>query len=259
MEDAGVSRAPSYPIAAVGNALQALQMIKEQRTVRVAEVSRELGVARSSAHRLLAMLAYRGFVLQDPETKAYGPGPALLELGLAVVRDMDVRRVARPHMERLSREIGETISLMLLDRTTLLFLDSVEGPRSVRVSSRTGLTMPAHCTSAGKAILAALPPERLRELYPEDQLETRTDQSIATFEDLQTELSRVRRSGYATNFSESEQDIAAIGVAIIGPVAEPSAGLSAAAPASRLDRNRVPDIAAALKSAAAEIGSGGGF
>jgi DNA-binding IclR family transcriptional regulator len=119
--------------------------------------------------------------------------------------------------------------------------------------------MPAHCTSAGKAILAALPPERLRELYPEDQLETRTDQSIATFEDLQTELSRVRRSGYATNFSESEQDIAAIGVAIIGPVAEPSAGLSAAAPASRLDRNRVPDIAAALKSAAAEIGSGGGF
>jgi DNA-binding IclR family transcriptional regulator len=252
------SAPPSYPIAAVDNALHVLQLIKEQRMVRISDVSRALGIARSSAHRLLAMLAYREYVRQDPQTKAYGPGPALIELGMTVVRNMDIRRAARPYMERLSRETGETITLMLLDHARILFVDCVEGPQSVRVGSRTGLTMPAHCTSAGKAMLAALASERLRELYPDDLLEAMTDRSIATFDDLEAELAQIRRAGYATNFEESEADIAAVGVAIIGSVGEPSAGLSAAAPASRLDRGRVAGIAEALRRAAGEIGSSGG-
>jgi DNA-binding IclR family transcriptional regulator len=256
--DVASSAPPSYPIAAVDNALHVLQLIKQRRMVRVSEVSRALGIARSTAHRLLTMLAYREYVRQDPQTKAYGPGPALLELGLAVVRNMDIRRAARPYMERLSRDTGETISLMLLDHAKVLFVDCVEGPQSVRVGSRTGLTMPAHCTSAGKAMLAALSPDRLRELYPHDRLEATTDRSIATLEDLEAELAHVRRAGYATNFSESEPDIAAVGVAIIGTVGEPSAGFSVAAPASRLDRSRVPAIADALRIAAGEIASHGG-
>jgi IclR family transcriptional regulator, acetate operon repressor len=249
---------PSYPITVVENALHVLQLVKERGTVRIPEVSRELGVARSSAHRLLATLAYRDYLRQDPGTKAYGAGSALVELGLTVVRQIDIRRVARPYMERLSSETGETVSLMLLDRSKVLFVDCVEGPKSVRVGSRTGLTMPAHCTSAGKAMLAVLPPERLRELYPDDRLETTTDQSIATFADLEAELNQVRSAGYATNFAESEPDIAAVGVAIVGTVGEPSAGLSAAAPASRLDRDRVSVIADALMRASDEIGSRGG-
>lgn len=249
---------PAYPIAAVDNALHVLTLIKEHNTVRIAEVSRELGIARSSAHRLLSMLTYRGYARQDPTTKAYGPGPALVELGLAIVRNMDIRRTARPYMERLSRETGETICLMLLDPPKVLFIDSIEGPQSVRVASRTGRTMPAHCTSAGKAMLAALPPERLREIYADGRLETMTDRSIATLEDLEAEIASIRRAGYATNFAESEADISAVGVAIIGTAGEPIAGFSAAAPASRLDRSRVTGIAAALQHAAAEIGADAG-
>jgi DNA-binding IclR family transcriptional regulator len=154
--------APSYPIAAVDNALRVLQLIKDRRSVRVSEVSAQLGIARSPAHRLLAMLAYRGFARQDAVTKSYKPGPALIELGLEVIRDMDIRTAARPHMERLSRETGETINLVILDHARVLFVDCVEGPQSIRVASRTGRSMPAHCTSTGKAMLATLPAERLR-------------------------------------------------------------------------------------------------
>ena len=74
--------------------------------MRIADVSQALGIARSSAHRLLAMLAYRGYLRQDLETKAYVAGPALVELGLAVVRNMDIRQPARPLMERLAAESG---------------------------------------------------------------------------------------------------------------------------------------------------------
>ena len=163
-------------------------MVKNSNSVRIADVSQALGIARSSAHRLLAMLAYRGYLRQDSETKAYMAGPALVELGLAVVGNMDIRQPARPLMERLASETGETTSLVLLDGTHALFIDCVEGSRSLRIGSRTGLNMHAHCTAPGKALLAALPPQRLRELYADEELPQMTDRSISTLVDLESEL-----------------------------------------------------------------------
>src|SRR5215475_12021196 len=77
---------PAYPIASVDKALRLLMLFREQTTVRLSEASAHLGVAHSTAHRLLAMLAYHGFVRQERDTKAYVAGPALIEVGLAVVR-----------------------------------------------------------------------------------------------------------------------------------------------------------------------------
>jgi IclR family acetate operon transcriptional repressor len=247
--------APTYPITSVDNALQTLQLVKESGSVRVADVSRALGVARSSAHRLLATLAYRGYVRQDPDTKAYKAGSALVELGLAVVRNMDLRQAARPLMERLAAETGETASLVLLDGTRVLFIDCVEGTQSLRVASRTGLTMEAHCTAVGKVILAALSPEQLRELYKSDELPRMTESSLSTFADLESELAQVRRLGYATNMMESEDDICAVGVALRSPSGVPVASISIAGPASRLSRERIRQIADLLKRQTDEFGT----
>ncbi len=258
MVTANESTAPPYPIAAVDNALQALQLVKEHGTVRVTDVGHELGIARSSAHRLLSMLAYRGYLRQDPETKAYGPGPALVELGLTVVREMDIRRAARPVMERLAGETRETTSLVLLDGTDVLFVDCVEGPRSLRVGSRTGLTMPAHCTSAGKAMLAAMPAERLHRLYSGPRLRTMTERSISTLAELEAELAGIRKAGYATNQSESEDGITAIGMALPDDGTRPLAGFSVAGPAARLGRAQVREAAAALERGVAELTAASG-
>ena len=84
--------------------------------MRVADASRTLGVAPSTAHRLISMLQYHGFVEQDPRSKVYRAGAALAQIGLAVVRAMDVRAIARPVMERLNSDLGETIHLAVLDR-----------------------------------------------------------------------------------------------------------------------------------------------
>jgi DNA-binding IclR family transcriptional regulator len=245
---------PPYPIASVDNALQALQLLKEAHSLRVSDVGREFAIARSSAHRLLAMLAYRGYVRQDPETKAYVAGPALVELGLAVVRNMDVRQTARPLMERVASECGETTNLTILDGTRVLFIDGVEGTRTLRVAARTGMAMEAHCTATGKAILAQLSPEQLRELYPNDELPRMTDSSLSTLADLEAELTQVRRMGYSTNMMESEEDICAVGVALHGTGGQPVASLSVAGPASRLSRERMREIAATVKRLADDFG-----
>lgn len=90
----------------------------------------------------------RDFVRRDSATRAYLPGRALLEIGLAAAGSLDIRRMARPELEALARELEETVHLVVRDGDTVLFLDTVESPRAVRVTDRTGTTLPV---GAGRA------------------------------------------------------------------------------------------------------------
>src|ERR1700749_5008985 len=92
---------PAYPIGSVASALQLLLVFREPPAIRVAEAGRLLGVARSTAHRQLAMLAHFGFVVQNDKTHAYHPGPALVEIGTALAATEDVRTAALPQLESL--------------------------------------------------------------------------------------------------------------------------------------------------------------
>ena len=87
---------PAYPIASVDNALRLIRLFNDRDSLRLADACSYLGVAHSTAHRLLAMLIHHGFVQQDPQSRTYRPGPTLLEIGLAVVESSDVRTKARP-------------------------------------------------------------------------------------------------------------------------------------------------------------------
>ena len=101
--DADPAAPPPYPIGSVDNALRLLAMLRTRSAITVSEAAAELGVARSTAHRLLGMLRHHGFVRQDPDSRAYLPGRALLEIGLSVVERLDVRVAARPVLEALSQ------------------------------------------------------------------------------------------------------------------------------------------------------------
>lgn len=238
---------PRYPINSVDNALKLLLMFRDTRLIRVADASESLGVVRSTAHRLLAMLQYRGLVLQDPETKAYAPGPALLDIGLSAVRQFDIRQYLRPYLERLAAEVGETVHLTILEGANSLFLDSVEGPRALRTSSRVGRSYPAHTTSGGKVLLAQLSPAQLAELYPTDTLSGGlTSGSLATRKQLLRELQLVRERGYGTNRGESEPEIAAVAVLVRNAFGQVRAAIAVSAPLSRLDEGKVPSVAAAI-------------
>ena len=150
---------PAYPIASVNNALLLLLLFREQPRVRLTDACKYLGVAHSTAHRLLAMLAHHGFVQQEPVTRAYVAGPALVEVGLAVVGSLNVREQARPAMEELNTELDETVHLGVLEGNQVRYVDAVESERALRVVARTGTLVPAHCTSLGKALLSQMSDE----------------------------------------------------------------------------------------------------
>jgi DNA-binding IclR family transcriptional regulator len=249
-----VETGPAYPIESVRNALLVLLQLQDRPVLRVSECAAELGVARSTAHRLLAMLEHYGFLRRDPASRSYRAGEALVSIGLAAISTLDIRDRARPFLHALRDQLGETVSLVLLEGSDVRFVDAAEATRALRVGGQVGLRLPAHATSAGKAILAALPPEQLAELYPDDLLPGRPDGPQMTRAELETALTAVRRSGYAVAYNESDVEIGAVGVCIpVGPD-HVRAALAIAAPASRLTPELTEEWARAAHEAAQRIG-----
>lgn len=232
------------------NALRLIELVGERQVVRVAEAAETLDVARSTAHRLLTALRDRGFVLQDRPNGAYRTGPVLNEIGLAAIGRIDLRRVARPILEDLRATTQETVSLLLIEGRDVRFIDCVEGPRSVRVGSRTGIVLPANCTAGGKAILATLSPADLARRYAGHDLTARTPSSVADWESLDAELAEIRRDGYAINIEEGEHGVSAVATALRDLTGAPLAAIAVVAPASRATdvetlRAFAPDVRAA--------------
>ena len=248
---------PAYRLSSVDHALELLLLFRSRPTLRVSEVADQLDVARSTAHRLLGMLVHRQFAVQDPATRAYRPGPRLVEIGLAAVGALDVRTRMRPYLTEVAARTGETVSLVVLEGDMVHFIDSIESQQLVRVGSRFDARMPAHATSAGKAMLAALPAEEVLTSYPNEKLATVTERTIATRSQLLAELARVRVAGYAVNFEESETGLGAVGMAVTDTDGRPTAGVTVASPMQRLSpgyvRAIVRELRGTVAAAAAEL------
>jgi DNA-binding IclR family transcriptional regulator len=242
---------PQYPIESVDNALKVLLLLGERSELRLTDVAEYLHVATSTAHRLLAMLQYRGFMRQDPRTKVYLPGTALTGVAFSILQRFDVRGVMHPFVESLNRELAETVHLAILDGSLVRFIDAIESPQATRVGSRLGRVMPANCTSTGKALLSTLTTAELERLYPAQELPTLTKNSIATRDALEQELDHVRRLGYATSNQESEDGVCSVAVPLAPGQAPMRLALNVAVPVHRMNKALTERIAVALKAAAA--------
>jgi IclR family acetate operon transcriptional repressor len=244
---------PAYPIYSVDSALRLLKLFRESDSVRLTDACAYLGVAHSTAHRLLSMLIQHGFVRQDARTRAYLPGPTLIEIGLAAIQRMDIRKQARPLLEDLADRVRETVHLVTLEGNQARFLDAVEGTRALRVAPRAGTMLPAHCTSAGKVLLADLSTGELRRLYPEGvPFETQTSHSLSSLSELTRVLDDVREAGYACNDEESEEGVGSVASAIRTATGEAVAAVAVAIPLSRLNEQVRAEVLKTLQDALAK-------
>jgi DNA-binding IclR family transcriptional regulator len=243
---------PAYPIASVDSALRLLKLFRDTPRVRLSEAAEHLGVAHSTAHRLMAMLAYHGFVRQEPRSRAYLAGPALVEIGLAAVRELDIRQHARPVMESLAASLGETVHLAVLEGGNVRYLDAVESPRALRAASRTGSALAANCTASGKALLAELSDAEVSAIFAgQAELTALTARSITSCPRLLAELHKVRERGCAVNVEESEEGVASVAVAVRGLRQRPAAALAVSGPVSRMTAQAVAAIKSELRERAA--------
>ena len=170
------------------------------------ELSRELDLSRSTAHRYVATLAKLGYLQQDPGSKRYRLGPKVLDLGFSAINSMDLREISAPHLRLLSDETGCTVNLAILDGTDVVYIDRCRaarpGQREIDLNLHIGARLPAYCTAMGKAILAFVPDGLLDEMIERTDFVHRGPNTIIDPEAFRGELRKIRASGIAVNDEE---------------------------------------------------------
>ncbi|TDC97096.1 IclR family transcriptional regulator [Actinomadura sp. 7K507] len=246
--DKPLKEPPPYAIASVDNALRISVMLQLEGPLTVTQVARRLGVANSTAHRLLAMLVYRDFAVRDAD-RTYRVGPVLELAAHSQSTAARLRAASLPHLHRLVDLLDESANLTVRTGDTVRFIAGVESRKALRVGSREGMVFPAHRTTAGLLLLAELPPDRLESLYAADRFGRRPDVR-PDLDVLRADLARVRRNGFALNEGRSERGLVAVGVCVRTPDGEAVAGLSVSMPSARYEKERLPELVATLRAAA---------
>jgi DNA-binding IclR family transcriptional regulator len=242
---------PAYPVGAADTVIRTLLLLSQTGELRVSDAAARLGVARSTAHRMLAMLVLHGLAEQDGR-RIYRPGPALRRVTVSAAPPPDLVTVAHPVLRRLADTLRETAHLMVLQGNGVRFVDGVEGPQTLRVSSRIGMLLPAHATSGGKALLAELPQEELTALYPHG-LPRADTAALTDYAQLWRELAVIRRRSYGTNSEESERGVSAVGAVVRDRDRRAVAAVAVAAPSSRCPRGRLRELAPHVIEAAQAV------
>jgi DNA-binding IclR family transcriptional regulator len=243
-----------YTVGAVDRAMSILELIRDRSSMSIHELSAELGVTRSTIHRLLSTMRARDFLDQDPRTRAYVLGPFFTDLGVEPAASRQLTVVARPHLEALRKEFDETVQLIVLAGKASHFLDGVAADRPLQTTVRIGSRLPAHATSGGKALLAEMPDHKVRALL-EDDLSALTSHTVPTIDQLLDQLRDVRRQGYAVNDGESENGIVAYAATIKDPSGTALGAVALSMPSVRATADRIPAVVAAVRRTAAAIGA----
>jgi IclR family acetate operon transcriptional repressor len=242
-------------VQSLDRAFDLLEALASAGELGVSDLAARTGLVPSTAHRLLATLAKRGYVTQSSESGRYLLGYKLVEVTSGLEHRLArLRAVARPHLEGVQRATGETVNLVVLDGERVVYVDQVEGSRSVRMFTAVGTATPAHTTGAGKAILAFGPPERVLALYGDrEPLERMTPRTLTTLEALRDDFRRIRRRGYAIDNEEHEEGVGCVATAVCDHTSAPCAAISVSGPSARILHADPGKLGALLMRHAAEM------
>lgn len=224
----------SSTLSSVRNAARVLKEFAGHRELGVTELSRRLGIGKSTAHRLVHTLAAERLLEQDPDTGAYRLSLTMYELGTSVYLHVDLHEACTPVLERLRNATEETVQVAVLDGREVVYVERRESPKTLRLFGRIGHRNHAHCTSTGKLLLACLPPDELDALLKGWRLEAKTPHTITKATDLRRALDVIRTRGWAENINEAELGVSSVAAPVRNGVGEVIAAVSIAGPVQRL-------------------------
>ncbi|WP_245555941.1 IclR family transcriptional regulator [Nocardia cerradoensis] len=243
---------PAYAVTSVDNALRIAAMLQLEGALTVSQVAERIGVAPSTAHRLLQMLVYRDFAVQDSD-RAYRVGPLLELAAHSRSAASRLRAAALPQLRRIVDQLGESANLTVRTADTVRFVASVECGQALRVGSREGMVFPAQRTSGGMVLLAEVSPAELAALYAPERF-TERPEPPPDLGQLSAELEKIRHNEFAVNDGRSERGVVAVGVAVRDGSGAAVAALSVSMPSVRYEKRSLPRYVAVLRSAAADLG-----
>jgi DNA-binding IclR family transcriptional regulator len=242
-----------YYIEVLGKTIEILDAFvgSEKPLLSLQELSAETGLNKNTVFRVLYTLAEHGYV--SKENHHYRLGQKAADLGNARLHGLNLVTVASPYLTALRDKFGETVNLGMLNGASVFYIDVRECNKRFRLAERIGGTDPLHSTALGKAQLAFLPQDEVRGLMKQWGMEKYTQHTITSISALQTELKRIRSSGYAVDNQESMLGAFCVAVPILDLAKAPVGAISIAGPILRFDQSLLPQVSSALRKAAAEI------
>lgn len=247
-------------IKSVDRVLQVLELYSlEKPEWGVTEIAKTLNIYKSNVHIILTTLSERGFIKKDSKTDKYKLGIKFFELGSIVIKNMNLRKITHPYIEELSKEFGETVHLGILDEGRVVSIEREESDKSlcshVEIGKRTSL----HCTAVGKAIMAYLPKDKFTEIIKEKSLIRYTENTITNKKELEKELEKIRKQGYAIDNMENEEGVRCVASPIRNYKEEVIASLSISGPAFRINENNISIISKKVKECCNHISEEMGY
>ena len=242
------------PAIAVDRALNILEAASQRREgLTNSELSRRLGIPKSSASYILRTLERRGYLRRDPESGRYRLGLKLLSLGGEAQANLDLADIALPFMRGLVERVGLTCHLAVLDQGEAVYIEKVEAPGFFKVNTWVGRRMYLHSTSVGKCLIGWLPKEERENLLRDQNLKKRTAKTITSISRLLIEIEHVREHGYAVDDEENSPGARCVGAPIFDSLGNVIAALGVSGTLSQVDRSKLPRIAEALKETSRRI------
>jgi DNA-binding IclR family transcriptional regulator len=242
-----------YNVRAVERALQIMDCFDDGHPeMGISEIAQVVGLHKATAYRIVTTLVNYGYLEWLPDSQKYKLGLELSNLGYKVIRQMDLRKEALPHMRKLVQEWDETCDLSIYNQGRAFYIEVLRGSHALTIAATVGQRLPVHCTASGKLFLAYLPPEELDSIL-DQPLTAYTEQTITSPKKLRDQLEIVREQGYAIDNEEYELGICALAAPIFNHSGAVIAAIGGPSPTSRMTSERIAEIAAAYKEAGEAI------
>jgi len=243
-----------YRVQVIDRALSIVNLLaSSDHSLGACEVGEKLDLNKSTIHRLLAVLEHHRYVERDILSGKYRLGLKLAELGNIALSRFDLQSAARPFVERLVEETGETAHLGILQQNEVISLVNVETQHSVRTPSTVGRRSPIHCTSQGKLLVAFQPPAQIDQILRAYRFSEFTKKTIRHSGAYRNELAKVRQLGFAVDDEEFEEGLRCIGAPVRDHTGKVVAAISIAGPSFRITFERRPLLIEKVIIAAREL------
>lgn len=240
----------------VGKALDVLDMVaRHGRPVRFSDLLGHSDYPKATLYRLLQTLTHQGMLAFDPDQGTYALGVRLVRLAHAAWAQSSLAPIARPYLDELAAETGETIHLAQMDMGQVLYVDKRNAARPVEMFAQAGKVGPAYCTGVGKAMLAWLAPEALEAALARQSFHRHTEQTLDTPEKLLAELKAIRTRGFAYDREEHEKGIICCAVPILTRSGRVIGALSVTSTTARTTLDALEAKVGLTKYIAAKIGA----
>ena len=248
-DDTAVAKTPSGS-QTLFRGLDLLDVVAESGTIALPALAKQLGLTRSTTHRLATALVERRLLSQAPR-EGYSLGSKLLELGYLASQQMDLPRVARPHLEKLWEDTEDTVHLGVLDADRALYLDKLTGRRRINISSRVGDRQPVRSTGLGKALVLDDTEDRWRSLYRSEGPPLPGAPDEKRWIDWMRDYAQ---RGVAFDLEENEDRIRCIAAPIRGTSGQIVGAISVSGAAQYMDDERMAVLADDVRDTANAIG-----